>query len=357
METFFAIAFVAAIAVGVVSRIQRGTVWRGVASDFGLRFSNAGVFSSPRISGYIDDIFVDARLIHQNKATYTQVMVEFPPGPTIFRITKATEIGSGAKSRLPGELYESLTGDDVEIGDTAFDKLAKIDGEPGPLAAFLTRERVEAVSYLLETYPSTRITDSEIRLQLMGNTRSANRLSRGLVDAITAAQAMHPRRTPRTPPAKPTPESDDTAELPGPAKRGLHRPTRRRQHTPEDRVPYATAIPHRGGSAQSDARRMADELFASGATSPQAERLFRSRYLGMPINWGGYILRARPGETILKVAEIDDPLFGRSAVTVVSDANAGEGVEVGQHVTLDGIVHGLNHLERTIYVDSAVVQP
>ncbi|MDH3500314.1 MAG: hypothetical protein OEM97_09350, partial [Acidimicrobiia bacterium] len=106
---------------------------------------------------------------------------------------------------------------------------------------------------------------------------------------------------------------------------------------------------------QVDAEVMADDLFASGAVSYEAERRFREHYKGLVVSWRGHLVKSRPGSTIVKVGEIDDPLFGRSSITVVSDAEVRADLRTGDLVMLNGVARSINHLERTIYLDNAVV--
>ncbi len=331
MEWLLFTVLIGGVGFAFLARRRRAAVWRGIAREFGLEFSEPGLFAGPRISGRQDEMFVDVRPINQNKTAFVQVMVTYRPAPTEFSITRATRLGTSIRRTDPEALFESVTGTDIEIGQEEFDELATIHGNVPELKTYLTPQRVQTARYLLETFPGSRITGAELRVRTKAGWQEGPRLSHMLGEAIAAAKIIRPQRPrPAGPPDEPEPDA------------GSSRPSIR----PRATVPSLARL--------TDAQAMADDLFGRGAVSHENERRFRDLYAGRLVRWSGYLIEAHPERSVVKIAELADPLFGASPILVVTDSPTPAHLTVGDWVTADGIASRLDHLERTLYLRDAV---
>ena len=344
---------VGAVVVSLASKSQRARQWAAIARENDLEYKPASIFSSPRINGATSGVMVDIRLLNQNKTSFVQIVAEYPDAPIDFKITKATEAGNALRNSVLGSVVENLIGEDVEVGLGPFDDLARIEGDRTELVGYLTSERIAAMSHLLEHFPGTRITQREVRVRVSGRDRSGTSLRDALRHTIATAATLSPRRLGEAAAAEP--------EAPAEPERGPAEPydpwTGAHDLPAAPPAPPPTPMAYDTRSLQplmsSSAADMAAELFEGGAVSYESERTFDRDYAGQRLSWMGHVVGSSHGWTTVKVAEIDDPLFGRTAVTVLAE----EVVDFasGTPVTITGIAAELNHLERTITFEDATI--
>ncbi len=411
--------FVLFVIVAVVVLVTRLTgkyagyqdaAWAKAAEQLGLRFqprrAAALQFWRPAaehhrvLTGTIDGRPVRVNTFWQgkgdNKNTYTGYWVALPPlglGLTVYR--------EGMMGRIVGR----LTGRDVEVGDSDFDKAHRIEGNhPEGVAAFLTPSRRVTIDRLLTELPGCRVGDDSIVYRRKGVVSDAGQLIATVRRMIAAGAAIAGGR-PAVDEALARQRRGDLAEsaerLREAAKRSGDVETRRteaetlyaagryaesaeefgklekalplddqvaqwrqRAEQRRDGEPAVPAAADRG--ADTDPGAVADVLFDPKLLSFETAKLFEERYEGMAVRWEGILVRARsygsdldfrggPGtKAVVRVHTLANDLYaGRDVEAIVQlppGAAAALEQQRGGEVRFSGTLVRIDPLMRNLFV-------
>ncbi len=197
------VAIVAIVAYKVWGAVRRQTehAWSEAATQLGLRYAprspslrawltndeSAHHRMRGRVDGYPVAVDTFYHRVGRERRLYTGYRVAFPPLGLGLGMTRA---------RLFSRLKTFFGGQDIEVGDAAFDRDIIVRGEyPERVAAFLTPVRRMAVHRFLAEYPNGVIADRWLRWQTRGLERRPGALTgsvRRMVDVARALAAPPP---------------------------------------------------------------------------------------------------------------------------------------------------------------------
>ncbi len=410
------VLFVIALAVFIVIKLTgsyrraQDAAWQKAADQLGLRFQprRAGTLqfwrSAPEqhriLTGTIAGRPVRVNTFWQgsgnNKTTYTGYWVAMPPlglGLTVYR------------EGLMGRIVGRLTGRDVEVGDSDFDKAHRIEGDhPEQVAAFLTPSRRVTIDRLLTELAGCRIGDDSIVYRRKGVASSAETLV-GTVRRIVAAAQAIAGGSPAVDEALARQRRGDLGEsaerLRAASRRSADVETRRteaetlyaagryaesaeafedlerelplddqvnrwRERAAARRDAEPVVPPAADRSPDTDPGAVADALFDAKLLSFETTRIFEERYEGMPVRWEGILVRASgyrsdldfrdgPGvKALIRVHTLANDLYaGRDVEAVVQlppAAAADLEQRRGQRVRFSGTLVRIDPLMRNLFV-------
>jgi hypothetical protein len=161
---FLAIVIGAAVYNQTVTQPKLNEAWQTAARDLGLQFTPGDWLRSRCLTGTYrgNSVTVDVyRTGGKNSQTFTRYTVYYP---------QPLRLGLNLQRRgFFSGLWHLLGGQDIQVGDEAFDTELVVKGrDPDAVIAFLTpRRREEALALLLQ-FPGSAVEDDKIRCQSHG---------------------------------------------------------------------------------------------------------------------------------------------------------------------------------------------
>jgi hypothetical protein len=314
-----------AIAVSTNRATRAG--WTVAAERLGLEITPGGMLSNPRIDGHIEHLGVSVHKYTKgggnNQQVFTRYQVDYPAIDLGLDLTRQTTVG-GFFRRMVGM-------QDVEIGDSGFDEAFVVKTvDPEGLAAFLTANRRATLGNLLTAYPSLKVTDSSVRVDVRRIVRDPEVLVSTVRRLVGVAQSL----------GGSTPEIERAAEAraSGDLSEALRRMREAVENAPDDverrlqeidtlaaadqtgdlglRVdeleqlapadPYVAgwrqsvsrpAVPRKEPAAEAgptiDAAAATQDLFAGRQLSFTVQDKFAAGYAGGRVHWSGAVKSAR----------------------------------------------------------------
>ncbi|MFW2338828.1 MAG: hypothetical protein ACN4GK_02155, partial [Acidimicrobiia bacterium] len=210
----FLILIGATIAIGLAVVTHRTTIaqWAEAADALGIDINTGSIFSLPRLHGLVSDQVVSVHTFQSssgnNQQRYTRFEVTYPSIGLGLELSRQTKVG-GFFRRMVGM-------QDVEIGDPAFDDAFVVNAsDPHRLAVFLSGQRRTTLSRLLATYPTMKVTDTSVRVDVRKMIRDPEVLVSTVRRLVGVAQIL----------SDPTEKTDDatTARAEGDLTEALRR--------------------------------------------------------------------------------------------------------------------------------------
>ena len=404
MPVPFILLIILGLLVGMAVAITTGRAtrarWSDAAARLGLEITPGGMLSSPRIDGLIDHHVVSVHKYTKgggnNQQVFTRYQVDYPSIGLGLDLTRQTTVG-GFFRRMVGM-------QDVEIGDPGFDEAFIVKtADPGGLSAFLTANRRASLGNLLTTYPSLKVTDTSVRVDVRRIVRDPDVLVSTVRRLVGVAKSL----------GASAPEIDRATEAraSGDLSEALRRMRKAVESAPDDverrlqeidtmaaadrtgdlglRVDelerLAPADPYVAGWRQSvsrpaspkkepavetgptiDAAAATQDLFAGRQLSFAVQDKFAAGYAGGRVHWSGAVKSARsydrdhdfgtgPGvKVVVTVASLEHDLFGSTEVdAIVEFPGAGQVPERGTEVTFNGTLTAVDPLMRNFTVRGA----
>jgi hypothetical protein len=364
-----------AIAVSTNRATRAG--WTVAAERLGLEITPGGMLSNPRIDGHIEHLGVSVHKYTKgggnNQQVFTRYQVDYPAIDLGLDLTRQTTVG-GFFRRMVGM-------QDVEIGDSGFDEAFVVKTvDPEGLAAFLTANRRATLGNLLTAYPSLKVTDSSVRVDvrrivrdpevLVSTARASGDLSEALRRMREAVENAPDDVERRLQEIDTLAAADQTGDL------GL-RVDELEQLAPAD--PYVAgwrqsvsrpAVPRKEPAAEAgpiiDAAAATQDLFAGRQLSFTVQDKFAAGYAGGRVHWSGAVKSARsydfdhdfgtgPGvKVVVTVASLEHDLFGSTEVdAIVEFPGSGRVPERGESITFNGTLTAVDPLMRNFTVRQA----
>jgi hypothetical protein len=186
--SFLAMPIVLGVVVFLASqtRQKKQAAWKQVGMDYDLLFYDGGWFGKDTLNGTVQgqDVFVDTFTTSSGKSQQTWTRIQsrdsVPAGVKIGR--------EGVFSGL-GKLFK---GEDLQIGDTAFDDAILIRGPERMLRAQLDADNRNRLSTALMDH-SLEVVDGVVRWQKMGTVTEPHRLSAAIDEVVDVARALDVR--------------------------------------------------------------------------------------------------------------------------------------------------------------------
>lgn len=167
------------------SRLRKSASWREVAKRHDLRYQLNG--DLPGLRGDLDGHPIRARIVlgsgpMYNNSYVTRLEVRFVD-PLGFRINLRRAGLAHGTARLAG-----LRG--IELGDAAFDRRVQVRGAPEErVRSYLDEARRRHVEELFARYPSARVSDAGITLELV-DVLDAEQLDEALRELLSCARVL-----------------------------------------------------------------------------------------------------------------------------------------------------------------------
>lgn len=190
MPLLFILPFVAAGAIfASMQSKETQERWRAAAAQLGLhpKFDN-GFFPQPGMTGMIDDVRVEVRLIsssagNNNNQHFTSYKIlHAPSGPPVTMKRETT-------MRRLGRFFGTT---DVVLGDPFFDDRVIVDSPvDDAMRAFLTPARRAVVLELFDRWPDASITHQSIEIRTRGIERSTDRIVGTVWQLVDMAAVMN----------------------------------------------------------------------------------------------------------------------------------------------------------------------
>lgn len=399
---FVLILMAAVVALALALANHRTTVaqWTQAADRLGLDLQTGSMFSYPRMDGLVSGYEVSVRTITKgsgdNQRRYTRFQVQYPPLDLGLELARQTKVG-GFFRRMVGM-------QDIETGDPAFDEEFVVKAEdPDRLAAWLTGQRRSTLSRLLATYPTLRVTDTSVLVEvrkvvrdpdvitstvrrLVGVGQSLGGQSAEVDEAVAAraagdlAEALHRMR--EAVEARPDDVERRLQEIDTLAAAGRSddldaRMTELERLAPADpevrgwkQSGTASAAPPADleGVRTIDADAATQDLFGGRQLSFAVRDKFAANYAGGRVHWTGKVKSARsyesdadfgrgPGvKVVATVAGLEHDLFGTTEVdAIVEFPGSGTVPERGTVITFDGTLTAVDPLMRNFTVRGATL--
>ena len=388
------------IAIAIATNRATTARWADAAARLGLEITPGGMLSHPRIDGHIDNLVVSVHKYTRgggdSQQVYTRYLVDYPSLDLGLDLTRQTKVG-GFFRRMVGM-------QDVEIGDPGFDEAFVIKTvDPDGVAAFLTANRRATLGNLLTAYPSLKVTDSSVRVDVRRIVRDPEVLVSTVRRLVGVAKSL----------GGSAPEIERAAEAraSGDLSEALRRMREAVENEPDDverrlqeidtlaaadqigdlglRVDelerLAPADPYVAGWRQSVSRRAApkkepvteagptvdaaaatQDLFAGRQLSFTVQDKFAAGYAGERVHWSGAVKSARsydrdhdfgagPGvKVVVTVASLEHDLFGSTEVdAIVEFPGSGRVPERGESIAFNGTLTAVDPLMRNFTVRGA----
>jgi hypothetical protein len=187
MFPFIFIAIAGAALAAASSRRQKSNqAWARAARELGITLKpTAGVlgfFGKYSMTGQVNGLTVTIDTHQSNDTTFTRYRVRYP------------SLGLGLQARRQHGLARvgKLLGfQDIEVGDPVFDEAIIVKGDyPERVASFLTPSRRVAITGLIELYPGSKITDTEIAYSKRGLDSDYRQLISTMQRILSVAQEL-----------------------------------------------------------------------------------------------------------------------------------------------------------------------
>lgn len=394
------IVMVAIVALALALANHRTTVaqWTQAAAQLGLDLHTGSMFSYPRMDGLVSDYEVSVGTITKgsgnNQQRYTRFQVQYPSIDLGLELSRQTKVG-GFFRRMVGM-------QDLEIGDPSFDEAFVVKtNDPDRLAAYLTGQRRSTLSRLLATYPTLKVTDASVLVEvrsvvrdpevlvstvrrLVGVGQSLSGQSAEVDEAVTAraagdlAEAL--RRMREAVEARPDDverrlQEIDTLAAAGKSDDLDTRMTELERLAPADPEVRGWKQSSTASAAQPavveegrivDADAATQDLFGGRQLSFAVRDKFAARYAGGRVHWSGTVKSARsyesdadfgrgPGvKVVATVAGLEHDLFGTTDVdAIVEFPGFGAVPERGDLIAFDGTLNAVDPLMRNFTVRGA----
>ena len=395
----FLILIGATMAIGLAAVTHRTTIaqWTKAADALGIDIKPGSIFSLPRLNGLVSDRVVSVHTFQSssgnNQQRYTRFEVTYPSIGLGLELSRQTKV-SGFFRRMVGM-------QDVEIGDPAFDDAFVVKAsDPHRLAVFLSGQRRTTLSRLLATYPTMKVTDTSVRVDVRKMIRDPEVLVSTVRRLVGVAQIL----------SDPTEKIDNatTARAEGDLTEALRRMREAIDSQPEnidyrlDEIDTLSAAGREGeignrvdelgvlapadpevtgwkrslGSKAStqvvsgesiDATAATQDLLGGRQLSFAVRDKFVANYAGGQVHWSGTVKSARAYETdhdfgrgpgvkaVVTVASLEHDLFGSTEVDAVVELPASGPVpQRGDSLTFSGTLTAVDPLMRNFTVRNAV---
>ncbi len=364
------VAVVILIAVGAAIRAAaKPDHFRVAGVSLGLDHSRTVPELLPRLSGTINGLAVRVDVPEPNNPA-VRYRVFYPALGISLRLEKETTIG-----RTLGTLGSG----DQQVGDKAFDDSLRINtSRPDALEKMLDRDLRRRLVALVEHYPEVVVADGEMEL-ISTAEPTAEDLITTVNDLVLVAGLL-------------------TANRPPPLRRPEPRPVVRTQQPPQ--APDATAAPEESADAEPRSAPAAapaaaeplpevtpqpappppppdpvettglpdgffDEVFGESRLSFEADDRFERELEGTTVRLSGPVKQSShyddrsdfspPSGTkaVVTVAQIDNDLYGKTAIDAVVYLRGKRDLERGEHVSFSGTLTGVDAFMRSLFVSDA----
>ncbi len=340
--------------------------WLWAAQELGLRLEEGGIFSGNKISGIIQGVglvVVDtySQSSGNTSTTYTRYVVRYERDLRMgMKLTK-----QGAMSGV----VKMFGAQDVDVGDKVFDDqvMVKVNSRRG-FQQFLTRERRRAITDAFLSWPQLKIEDDALQAstsglerdpaKLVGTVRELVELAR--VVSVDGAEPKVQRSSPPPVPKIAMPAAMRQTVSPPPLVTPSPIDQVEEVVVPEpDPVPEPVAV----GPVLAS---VCAELYRSGQSGPDAERLYAETYQGQVVRGVGTLRSAQRysfdivfGDTpamraMIDVYDDDSGGFGsrtvQAAVKFPEDMRDELTALSGQEVVFTGTLVKFDRLLRKLYV-------
>lgn len=263
----------------VVATLQHSAkanaAWREAARELGFHHVEGRLTTRPRMSGFVDDHAVTVTTVTRgsgnSRRTYTAYDVAFPQSLGFpLKLTRQTMF-SGVRKFFGGE--------DIEVGDAAFDPKVIVEGDDRAARDFLTARRRERVRRFLTSRDYAEINQEGIHWETRGRVRSDTALTQAVRYGAALAAGLvaeHPRDRLFDRAERARREGD-----PGRALAILGRPT---DVAPEEPVADTEPDPPEAATAEPtvEERLLEGELLLLGDRRDEARRAFESAAASEP---------------------------------------------------------------------------
>ncbi len=186
---FFAFAVVAFAMIWSVQRARRKLAfqaWGRAASALSLQFSAGGFTSGSRINGTLNGFRVQVNTVRRRHGNHSRTLTVFTAYyPSLM-------LGLNLKKQgMLASLGKLLGGQDVEVGDSTFDRAVVVRGnKPAALRKFLTPGRRLRIRRFLSTALNARIDDRSAKFEVRGVIDSSPEIRQHLRRVVLLAECF-----------------------------------------------------------------------------------------------------------------------------------------------------------------------
>jgi hypothetical protein len=178
---------IGAIAAAIANHRTTIVRWTDAATQLGLDVVGGGTFSQPRLDGLVAGHAVSVHTFTSgggnNQTRYTRFEVKYPALGLGLELSRQTKVG-GFFRRVVGL-------QDVEVGDHAFDEAFIVKASaPENLSTYLTGPRRVALERLVASFPSLKVTDTFVRVDVRKVERDADALVSTVRRLVSVAQNL-----------------------------------------------------------------------------------------------------------------------------------------------------------------------
>ncbi len=405
---FIFVAVAGAVVAAASSRRQRSNqAWAAAARELGITLKpTAGVwgfFGKYSMTGRINGLTVTIDTHQSNDTTFTRYRVRYP----------SLGLGLQAKRQHGLARFGKLLGfQDIEVGDPVFDEAIIVKGDyPDRVASFLTPSRRLAITGLIELYPGSAVTDTQIAYSKRGLDSDSRQLISTMQRILSAAQELRAIDRPNREAAErrlagdvgealeilaqAPPSGDPFIDFARKQQAGAIRYAqgdregareifedlavetpadpeldRWAKHGTADRSTTEAAVePEPAGEPEpiADAATVAEHLFRKENYSFDTMEIFETEYEGKTVVWSGALKRLRrfdhdrdfgdgPGiKAVFAIAVLGTDIYsGRDVDAIVRlPHGAEERMEIGQRYSFRGILSRCDPAMRNLFVTDA----
>jgi len=402
---FIAVAGVA-LAAASSRRQKSNQAWARAARELGITLKpTAGVlgfFGKYSMTGQINGLTVTIDTHQSNDTTFTRYRVRYP----------ALGLGLQAKRQHGLARVGKLLGfQDIEVGDPVFDEAIIVKGDyPERVASFLTPSRRVAITGLIELYPGSKITDTEIAYSKRGLDSDYRQLISTMQRILSVAQELRAIDRPNREAAdrrlagdvgealeilaQAAPSGDPFIDfarkqqigeiryaqgdragarevfkelaVQTPADPAADRWARRGA---SDSPAPTTPQPADGPEPAGEAAVVAEHLFRKENYSFDTMEIFENEYEGKSVAWSGELKRLRRFDhdrdfgdgpavkAVFSIAVLETDIYaGRDVDAIVRLPHGAEGeMEIGGRYSFRGILSRCDPAMRNLFVSDAVL--
>lgn len=281
----------------------------------------------------------------QSQSTYTRYRVAFPP------------LGLGLRLSRQGGwqgILKALGGQDVEIGDAAFDERFVVKADSPELARrFFTPERVGALNTLFDRHPGFTLSNDELRFETGGMAKDPERIVTTVNNLMTAARTLQPAENLGTVVvAESTTRPEELQRvfetIEEYAEEAANEPLRDVEGAPEPPAETVMGV--------------ASRLFGEHRLGFEVERIFTDEFQGRSVDWSGTVKRQaglmathvfeadNRTVLVLEVASLEDDLYGSTAIDAIVAFPSDAAPQPGETVRFTGRLIEVDGVSRDLYV-------
>lgn len=185
----FAIVFVGIFGYGFYQKKLIAEAWEEAARSMGLRFDKGGIFGKTRMVGNYRGRAVEAWIRSERRSTGRNSTTVYY---TVFQAALSNPDWMGVKISRRGfgaKVASFFGGQDIEIGDSSFDKAYRIQGDlTGSAKSALMREEVQSeIRGLSSAFGSFVLEGGVVRVENQERVRDASRLQRYIERVVDRA--------------------------------------------------------------------------------------------------------------------------------------------------------------------------